>query len=44
MAYDLNAIYDRTSGYCHICQPKVYFSNYGIVGAREHGRLNTPGH
>ena len=27
-------IYDRTSGYCHICGRKVFFQNYGIVGAR----------
>ncbi len=27
-------IYDRTSGYCHICQKKVAFTNYGVVGAR----------
>lgn len=34
MTYDLNAIYDRTSGYCHICGRKVCFTNYGIVGAK----------
>jgi 5-methylcytosine-specific restriction endonuclease McrA len=27
-------IYDRTSGYCHICHKKVAFTNYGVVGAR----------
>jgi hypothetical protein len=34
MAYDLNAIYDRTSGYCHIFHRKLVFTNYGIVGAK----------
>jgi hypothetical protein len=48
MAYNLNAIYDRTSGYCHICGRKVYFSNYGIVGAKgawevEHSRPQARG-
>lgn len=48
MAYDLNAIYDRTSGYCHICSRKVCFSNYGILGARgawevEHSRPRSQG-
>ena len=32
--YDLNAIYDRTSGYCHICHRKLAFYNYGIVDAK----------
>jgi 5-methylcytosine-specific restriction endonuclease McrA len=27
-------IYDRTGGYCHICGRKVYFQNYGFLGAR----------
>jgi 5-methylcytosine-specific restriction endonuclease McrA len=31
---DLNEIYDRTSGYCHLCHRKLAFSNYGILGAR----------
>jgi hypothetical protein len=48
MACDLNTIYDRTSGYCHICWRKVCFSNYGIVGARgaweiEHSRPRARG-
>lgn len=30
----LNQIYDRTSGYCHICHKKLAFKNYGIVGTR----------
>jgi|HubBroStandDraft_4_1064222.scaffolds.fasta_scaffold770615_1 hypothetical protein len=48
MAYDINAIYDRTSGHCHICGRKVCFSNYGILGARgaweiEHSRPQARG-
>ena len=31
---ELNDIYDRTSGYCHICHKKVAFRNYGKVGRR----------
>lgn len=31
---DLYDIYDRTSGYCHICQKKLAFKNYGQFGAR----------
>src|SRR5438105_9622711 len=37
MAYSgerLSDIFDRTSGYCHICAGKVCFSNYGVFGAR----------
>lgn len=34
MAYGLNVIYGRASGYCPICGRKVCFSNYGIIGAR----------
>jgi hypothetical protein len=30
----LNQIYERTSGYCHICHKKLAFKNYGKVGAR----------
>lgn len=30
----LNQIYDRTSGYCHLCHKKLGFKNYGILGAR----------
>lgn len=31
---DINEIYDRTSGYCHICHKKLSFKNYGLLGAR----------
>ena len=37
MAYSdekLSAIYDRTSGYCHICGKKLAFKNYATPGAR----------
>ncbi|MCL4740965.1 MAG: HNH endonuclease [Phycisphaerales bacterium] len=37
MAYsdeDLSWIYDRTSGYCHLCSKKLAFTNYGVPGAR----------
>ncbi len=37
MAYttaELKSIYDRTSGYCHICHDKVYLSNYAAFGGR----------
>jgi 5-methylcytosine-specific restriction endonuclease McrA len=37
MRYDdetLNAIYDKTSGYCHLCGKKLAFINYGRPGAR----------
>jgi 5-methylcytosine-specific restriction endonuclease McrA len=30
----LSRIFDRTSGYCHICRRKLAFCNYGIIGAR----------
>ena len=30
----LNQIYDRASGYCHICHKKLAFKNYGVFGAR----------
>src|SRR6267378_582017 len=30
----LRQIYDRSSGYCHICAKKLSFSNYGQTGAR----------
>lgn len=30
----LNQIYERTSGYCHICHKKLAFKNYGKLGAR----------
>lgn len=40
---ELNQIYDRTSGKCHLCHKKVAFKNYGAHGARgawhvEHSR------
>lgn len=31
---ELNRIYERTSGYCHICHKKLAFKNYGKVGCR----------
>jgi len=37
MAYDKNTlrkIYDRTTGYCHICKKKLSFKNYGKTGKR----------
>ena len=37
MAYSRNQlrrIYDRTSGYCHICHSKLAFTNYGRYGAK----------
>lgn len=30
----LNAIYDRTSGYCHLCGKKLAFTNYARFGER----------
>lgn len=30
----LNLIYDKTTGYCHICHKKLAFKNYGICGER----------
>jgi len=30
----LNAIYDKTDGYCHLCHKKLAFKNYGIRDAR----------
>src|SRR5260370_42060805 len=35
MAYthtELRQIYDRTSGYCHVCRKKLSFTNYGRPG------------
>jgi hypothetical protein len=29
-----NAVYDRTAGYCHICEKKLAFKNYGVLGAK----------
>lgn len=37
MAYsedDLNFIYDRSGGYCHLCRKKLSFTNYGRHGER----------
>ncbi len=31
---ELREIYDRTSGYCHLCGQKVYFTNYAKPGRR----------
>lgn len=30
----LNAIFDKTSGRCHLCRKNLIFANYGIVGVR----------
>lgn len=30
----LNAIYRRTSGYCHLCHKKLSRKNYGVLGTR----------
>lgn len=30
----LNDIFDRTSGYCHLCFTRLAFGNYGRLGAR----------
>ena len=30
----LNLIYDRTSGYCHLCRKRLAFKNYGFHGTR----------
>jgi hypothetical protein len=40
----LIAIYDRSSGYCHICRKMLALSNYGGPGARGegHGPLEPP--
>ena len=51
MAYtveQLNQIYDRTSGYCHLCGKKVYFKNYGNISRRgawevEHSKPQAKG-
>lgn len=31
---ELKHIYERTSGYCHICHKKLAFMNYGKTGTR----------
>lgn len=51
MAYSddqLERIYDRTSGYCHICHKKLSFVNYAQYGERgawkvEHSRPKSQG-
>ena len=30
----LNFIYDRTSGYCHLCRKKLSYKNYGLYRQR----------
>jgi 5-methylcytosine-specific restriction endonuclease McrA len=30
----LEAIYDRTSGYCHLCSKKLAYTNYASTGSR----------
>jgi len=44
----LSRIYDRTSGYCHICGGKLYYSNYGKARKRggwhvDHSRAKANG-
>ncbi len=44
----LRRIYDRSTGYCHICHKKLAFSNYGACGSRgawevEHSRPHAKG-
>jgi hypothetical protein len=37
MGYDketLNAIYDKKDGYCHLCNKKLSWTNYGVYGAK----------
>jgi 5-methylcytosine-specific restriction endonuclease McrA len=51
MAYDkliLRKIYDRTTGYCHICKKKLSLTNYGKSRAKgawevEHSRPRSKG-
>jgi hypothetical protein len=51
MAYSddqLNRIFDRTNGYCHLCHGKLFFTNYGRHGVRgawhvEHSRPRAKG-
>ncbi len=51
MAYagdELNDVFDRTSGRCHLCGKKLAFKNYGQLGARaawevEHSRPRAGG-
>lgn len=44
----LREIYDRTTGYCHICHKKLAFKNYGSLGTRgawevEHSKPRAKG-
>ena len=44
----LSEIYDRTSGYCHICRKKLSFQNYGRPGCKgawevEHSKARANG-
>ena len=44
----LHEIYDRTTGYCHICHKKLAFKNYSSVGSRgawevEHSKPRAKG-
>ena len=51
MAYDtatLRKIYDRTDGYCHICNKRLSLTNYGLANRRggwevEHSRARSNG-
>jgi 5-methylcytosine-specific restriction endonuclease McrA len=51
MKYDndrLNSIYDKTDGYCHICQKKLAFTNHGKRGFKgawhvEHSKSKAKG-
>ncbi len=45
---ELRRIYNRTSGYCHLCRQKVYFTNYAKLGRRgawevEHSNARAKG-
>jgi hypothetical protein len=45
---DLNDLYEKTDGRCHVCRKKVAFTNYGGVGARgawevDHSRAQARG-
>jgi len=44
----IDAIYHRTTGYCHLCHKKLSRKNYGVSGARgawhiEHSRPRSKG-
>ena len=51
MTYDkitLRKIYDRTTGYCHICKKKLSYKNYSRIGEKgawevEHSRPRSKG-